>query len=165
MADARANGIVSGEVNSFADTALIDALKSVSADKAQFRPTPGIGNDNDPTLRGRDTHQVLEDHLRLRLEGRLEEDLQRNYAPDVVLLTVNSNSKGHHAIRMSAKRLAEQLPDADFEFVMKQVSGSFALLVWKARSPRQEAHSGADTFVIENGLIRLQTIHYHLTAE
>lgn len=48
------------------------------------------------------TEEVFEDHLRLRIENRLEEDLARNYAEDVVLLTVNSNACGHDAIRMSA---------------------------------------------------------------
>lgn len=34
---------------------------------------------------------VFEDHLRLRAAGDIEEDLRRNYAVDVVLLTANSN--------------------------------------------------------------------------
>ena len=71
------------------------------------------------TARG--THEVFEDHLRLRLENRLEDDLARNYAEDVILLTVNSNACGHDAIRMSARRLANQLPEPKFELVAKQV--------------------------------------------
>lgn len=39
----------------------------------------------------RRTHEVFDDHQRLLLEGRLEGDLARNYAEDVVLLTVNWN--------------------------------------------------------------------------
>lgn len=112
----------------------------------------------------RSTEDVFEDHLRLRLEGQLEDDLARNYAPDVVLLTVNSNACGHEAIRMSAARLAEQIPDAAFEFTARQVAGRFALLIWKATSPKQDAVEGSDSFVIEDGLIRLQTIHYRLTG-
>src|SRR5699024_5304623 len=104
----------------------------------------------------------FEDHLRLRLEGALEEDLRRNYSEDVVLLTVNSNARGYDAMRMSAERLARQLPDAEFEFTAKQVDGSYALLIWSASSPRFDAVEGADTFVIHEGKIVLHSIHYGL---
>jgi hypothetical protein len=113
----------------------------------------------------RSAEEVFQDHLRLRLENKLEEDLERNYAEDVVLLTVNSNARGHDAIRMSAGRLKEQLPDARFEFVSKQVNGRFALLIWRAISDRFDAMEGADSFAIEDGMIQLQTIHYRLERE
>ncbi|MDQ2705960.1 MAG: nuclear transport factor 2 family protein [Pseudomonadota bacterium] len=113
----------------------------------------------------RSTEEVFEDHLRLRVENQLEEDLARNYAEDVILLTVNSNACGHDAIRMSAARLADQLPEPRFEFIAEQVRDRFALLIWRATSDRFDAIVGADSFVIEGGLIRLQTIHYRLENE
>lgn len=113
-------------------------------------------------FRSRRAEEVFEDHLRLRLEGRLEEDITRNYARDVVLLTSNSNACGHDAIRISARRLAEQLPQAKFEIIEKQLNGRFALLIWRASSDHHDAVDGADSFVIEDGLIQLQTIHYRL---
>lgn len=109
--------------------------------------------------------EVFEDHLRLRLAGRLEEDLARNYASDMILLTSNSNASGHDAMRMSARRLEEQLPGAKFEVIKKQVRQRFALLIWRAISHRFDAIDGADSFVIEGGLIRLQTIHYRLLPQ
>jgi hypothetical protein len=105
---------------------------------------------------------VFEDHLRLRLEGKLEEDLRRNYSEDVLLLTVNSNARGHDAIRMSAERLSRQLPQARFHIAARQVNGPYALLIWSARSARFDAVEGADSFVIENGKIVFQSIHYGL---
>lgn len=72
--------------------------------------------------RHRSPEEVFEDHLRLRLEGNIEEDLRRNYSEDVVLLTVNSNAKGHDALRVSAARLSDQLPEAEFRVVAKQVA-------------------------------------------
>ncbi|MGB3643549.1 MAG: nuclear transport factor 2 family protein [Mesorhizobium sp.] len=112
----------------------------------------------------RPTRQVFEDHLEKRRRGLLEEDLAANYAEDVVLLTVNSNGVGHDAIRHSAARLDDQMPTPKFEFVAQQVNGRFALLIWRGYSSREGAIDGADTFVIENGLIRLQTIHYRLVS-
>lgn len=113
-------------------------------------------------LSTRSAQQVFEDHLRLRLQGRLEEDLARNYAADVILLTVNSNDCGHDALRNSARRLRDQLPGAKFELIKKQVRERYALLIWRASSERFDAADGADTFFIQDGLIRLQTIHYRL---
>ncbi|MFU0508029.1 nuclear transport factor 2 family protein, partial [Pseudaminobacter sp. NGMCC 1.201702] len=87
----------------------------------------------------RTPEEVFEDHLRLRLEGDLEEDLRRNYSEDVLLLTVNSNARGHDAIRTSAARLDRQLPDAQFNIAARQVDGPYALLIWSATSARFDA--------------------------
>lgn len=111
----------------------------------------------------RTTLEVFEDHLACRLEGRLEEDLRRNYAPDVVLLTSNSNRQGHDAIRTSAARLREQLPEGTFTFLSKQVRGDYALLLWRSQSARFEAIDGADSFHIREGKIVFQSIQYKLT--
>lgn len=110
----------------------------------------------------RSTEDVFEDHLRLRLDGDIEEDLRRNYAPDVILLTCNSNETGHDAIRKSSLRLNDQMPEARFEFLSRQTRGQFALLIWRGTSPHFQAIDGADTFVIENGKIVFQSIHYRL---
>ncbi len=112
----------------------------------------------------RTPEEVFEDHLRLRLEGKLEEDLRRNYSEDVLLLTVNSTARGHDAIRMSAERLNQQLPNARFNIAAKKVIGRYALLVWSAKSARFDAVEGADSFVIEKGKIVFQSIHYGLTT-
>ena len=110
----------------------------------------------------RSAEEVFEDHLRLRMAGGLEEDIRRNYAEDVVLLTVNSNARGHDAIRMSAQRLRDQLPDARYEFLAKQINGPWVLLIWRGWSSRFNATEGADSFDIRNGKIRFQSIHYRL---
>ena len=110
----------------------------------------------------RSAEEVFEDHLRLRMAGGLEEDIRRNYAEDVVLLTVNSNARGHDAIRMSAQRLRDQLPDARYEFLAKQINGPWVLLIWRGWSSRFNATEGVDSFDIRNGKIRFQSIHYRL---
>ena len=110
----------------------------------------------------RSTEEVFEDHLRLRLAGKLEEDLQRNYASDIVLLTCNSDRTGRAAMRVPAARLKEQLPDAEFTSLAKQVKDSYALLIGHATSDRFGAVEGADSFMIENGKIVFQSIHYKL---
>lgn len=110
----------------------------------------------------RSTREVLNDHLRLRREGGLEADLRRNYAADVILLTSNSILEGHDALRRSADRLHLQLPDARFQFKSLQTKGPYGLLVWEAVSDRLHVDCGADSFLVREGLIRMQTIHYRL---
>jgi hypothetical protein len=116
-------------------------------------------------MKVRTPEQVLDDHLERRVAGDLETDLRRNYAGDVILLTCNSEYVGHGGIRASAARLREQLPDVRYEFVAKKVHGPYALLVWRADSHRFQAIEGSDTFVIRDGKIKLQTIHYGLRPE
>jgi hypothetical protein len=93
-----------------------------------------------------------------------ETDLRRNYAEDVLLLCEVGVLQGHSAIRESAQRLGLQLPGATFEFTTREVSGEYAFLVWKARSDRFEVEDGADSFVIRDGKIVMQTIFYRLAA-
>lgn len=116
-------------------------------------------------LSGRSTTDVFEDHLRLRIAGQLEDDFRRNYADDVVLLTCNSIFRGHDGLRESARRLREQLPSARFHFTARQVADNYAFLVWTAHSDSYRVGCGADSFVICDGKIRMQTIHYDLVRQ
>ncbi|WP_162917054.1 nuclear transport factor 2 family protein [Dongia deserti] len=118
--------------------------------------------ENDRRLLQRSPAEVFEDHLRLREAGALEEDLHRNYADDVLLLTCNSIQRGHDGIRESARRLKAQLPNVHFHFTARQVADRYALLVWGASSNNYRVGCGVDTFVICDGKIRVQTIHYDL---
>lgn len=113
----------------------------------------------------RSTKEVLDRHLELRQKGDLETDLQENYSEEVVLLTDNSVVHGHDGLRYSADRLAVQLPESKFKYVSKSVEGEYALLVWKAHSNKKDVHDGADSFVIRDGKIIMQTIFYRLVTD
>lgn len=108
----------------------------------------------------RTTRQVIEDHQRLRVENDLEADLQRNYAPDVVVLSYEGISRGHEGVRKLAWILHTYLPDAHYEYRHVVVSDGFALLEWSGEGPDRLIHDGADSYVIENGKIVAQSIHY-----
>lgn len=110
----------------------------------------------------RSSRDVFEDHLQLRRRGDLDTDLEKNYAEGVVLLCETGVLVGRDAIRQSAARLGLQLPEAEFDFVVRQVEGNYAMLVWNARSSRFQVDHGVDSFVIQNGRIIAQTIFYRL---
>jgi hypothetical protein len=114
--------------------------------------------------RSRSAAAVFKDHLRLRQRGALEKDLSRNFSDEVVLLTACGVYRGHDGIRRLARLLQEQLPCATFEYRTKLVEGEVAFLEWAARCPKAEVRDGADSFLIRDGKIVAQTIHYTVQA-
>lgn len=108
----------------------------------------------------RTTHEVLEDHLRRRAEGRVEEDLAQDYADDVVLLCEHAPMVGREAVRESARRLKLQLPAGSFEYISRHVEGEYAFLRWSGKADGVRLENGADSFVIRDGLIVMQSIYY-----
>lgn len=115
-------------------------------------------------LSKRSTREVFEDHLRCREEERVEEDLRENYSPEVILMVESNILQGHDAIRHSAERLKLQLPNAKYEFKAKLVRDEYAFLIWRAWSDLYNIDDGADSFVIRDGKIIMQTIFYRLSS-
>ena len=109
----------------------------------------------------RSTREVLEDHLRCRMDGDVEGDIDRNYSPDVVMLTSKRAHEGHDAVREFHAILREHVPD-DYEIPLKLVKGPYAFIEWRAREPGRSVEDGADSFVVEDGKIVFQSIHYTL---
>lgn len=108
----------------------------------------------------RTTKEVLEDHLHCRKHGDIEGDLRRNFSKDVVLLTSRGKFYGHDHVRHLNKLLHEAVQTEKYEFPVKLIEGSYAFIEWRARQPGKSVEDGADSFVIEDGKIVMQTIHY-----
>lgn len=106
--------------------------------------------------------EVVDDHLRCRGAGDLEADLRRNYSRDVVVLSAEGVHLGHDGVRRTDEKLHRYLPDLDFDIVRRHVHEPYVLLEWSGRSGDRKAHDGADTFVIRDGLIIAQTIHFSI---
>ena len=119
-------------------------------------------NDGADLVSSRSAREVLDDHLRLRAEGDLAADLERNYAPHVVLLCEDGAFHGVAAVKHSADELGRQLPNARFTYPSVQVDGEFGFLRWAAESDRFRVPEGADSYVIRDGRIVMQSIYYRL---
>lgn len=104
--------------------------------------------------------EVFADHLELALQGRFEEDIARNYAPDCLVMTGNVTSSGHAALRALAERLEKELPSRNYRYTTTRCANDVAFLEWTAEDDHVQVDDGADTFVIRNGKIIAQTIHY-----
>jgi hypothetical protein len=111
-------------------------------------------------LRARSPEEVFDDHLRLAAEHRFREDITRNVAPDVVILERRGIFRGREGALELARLLEEELPDAPYVDTNRSVAGRFAFLEWTAEATHTRVRDGADSFVIENGWIVAQTIHY-----
>lgn len=121
--------------------------------------TPHV-DEKPPDGTGRTARQVLESHLTYRQAGDLEGDLATNYASDVILLSAEGVNHGHDGVRRLADILCSYLPEGAYRYEQILVEGQIGMLAWIGRAGRIEVHDGADSYVVRDGRIVAQTIHY-----
>lgn len=108
----------------------------------------------------RSAKEVLQDHLRESQDGSIVNDLRRNYAEHVVILTGRGIFRGHDGMRDLNRILTADLPNATFEYRTQLAEGEVAFLEWTALADGARVHDGADSYLIRRGKIVAQTIHY-----
>ncbi len=121
-------------------------------------------------LSRRSAREVLDDHLDIAntwadvpAEDALEEDLRRNVAEDIVVLINRGTFHGHQGVRELARMLAEELPEHKaFDYTYVSAEGRVGLLEWSYQDATVQVHDGVDSYLIEDGKIVGQTIHYTL---
>jgi hypothetical protein len=111
----------------------------------------------------RSAQERLDDHLITSLNGSVEDDLARNYAQEVVVVSNWRVNRGHDGVREMARLLRSQLPGCTFAYKARLIEDGIGLLEWTAQSPRGSVSDGVDSYVVRDGLIQAQTIHYTLT--
>jgi hypothetical protein len=119
-------------------------------------------------LSRRTAREVLNDHLNIAndwvgesFEGLLEEDLRRNVAGDILVLINRGVFRGHAGVRQLAWMLAGELPEhRAFEYTHVAAEGRIALLEWIYEDSKVRVRDGVDSYLIEDGKIVGQTIHY-----
>ena len=121
-------------------------------------------------LSRRSAREVLDDHLNLAnawvdvpLEQVLAEDLRRNVSENIVILINRGTFHGYEGVRDLARMLAEELPEhAAFEYTYVAAEGRVGLLEWTYEDATVRVRDGVDSYIIDNGKIVGQTIHYTL---
>jgi hypothetical protein len=108
----------------------------------------------------RTTTEVFHSHLYYRLQGDLDGDIKENYAPNVVIISSGGSYHGHQGAKDSARHLADSIGDSTFTYRHTIVEENYAFLEWTASSGDTKVCDGADSFIINNGKIIQQTIHY-----
>ena len=120
-------------------------------------------------LSTRTAKEVLDDHLILTerfgaeetWQRIVEEDIRRNVSEDIVILINRGTFRGHEGVRELARMLGEELPEhRAFEYTYRTVEGRVAFLEWAYEDANVRVRDGADSYLIEEGKIVAQTIHY-----
>ncbi|WP_324720996.1 nuclear transport factor 2 family protein [Salinimicrobium sp. HB62] len=111
-------------------------------------------------LENRSAREVFEDHLELAQKGELETDLERNYSGESVLLTNYGVFHGREGMKEAAKLLKDQLPGGNYNYELKLCHDEMCFLHWTGKSDVSVIPDGADSYLIKNGKIMVQTIYY-----
>ena len=120
-------------------------------------------------LSSRTAQEVLDDHLNVTehfgaeedWRSIVEEDIRRNVSENVVILINRGTFRGHEGVRRLAQMLGEELPEQrSFEYTYRAVEGRMAFLEWAYEDDNVRVRDGADSYLIEDGEIVAQTIHY-----
>ncbi len=106
---------------------------------------------------------MLDDHLAMSLNGSVGDDIARNYAVDVAVVSNWAVEQGHDGVRKMAALLPSQLPKCTYAYKLRQVSAAIGMLQWTGHSPSGSVRDGVDSYVIRDGRIVAQTIFYTLT--
>jgi hypothetical protein len=104
----------------------------------------------------RSTEEVFQDHVRAVNSGDMQAILA-DYADNAQVLTAQGALQGRAGVETFFAQAFSLLPGAQIA-VKQTVAGENSLLVWwEADSSAGRIEDGIDTFVIEDGLITLQT--------
>ena len=104
----------------------------------------------------RSVEEVFRDHVDSVNSGDMQAILA-DYADDAQVLTAQGALKGKVGVESFFTQAFSLLPGAQIA-VKQTVAGEHSLLVWwGADSSAGRIEDGVDTFVIEDGLIKLQT--------
>ena len=104
---------------------------------------------------------MLDRHLWQSRYGTVDADFAENYHDDVVILSRWGADRDHDGMRRFVDKLRRELPDMTFDYDGILVDGDFGLLEWRGRgSDRTCVCDGADSYLVHDGRITAQSIHY-----
>lgn len=104
---------------------------------------------------------ILNEHLELSRSGD-EDDFLRSYREDSFIIMPDGVHRGLGRVRDCYRQLKQQLPNARYTYEVVIVEEDVGFLRWSADSDTHTVADGADSYLIRNGYIRAQTIHYTL---
>ena len=89
----------------------------------------------------RSTQDVFDSHLTLRRQGKTEEDIERNYAEDIVVLSGSGINQGLEGIRTTATILEKYMPGGSWEYPVRLVDGDYAYFVHSYYADPDDEHA------------------------
>ena len=110
----------------------------------------------------RTPQEAFAHHGKVLVAGDLD-GIVSDYSDDAIIITPDGVLRGKEGVRQSFEKLLGDLPSAEWELLSTNFADDILLLEWKATSEKTKAEDGIDTFVFQDGLIRVQTLRYTLT--
>jgi len=114
----------------------------------------------------RTTEEVLAHHLSSFGAGNLEEVLA-DYGAESLMITQQGTMKGPGEMKPMFEGLIAEFskPGASFTLQTQAVEGDVAFLVWNAETADNVYEVAADTMVIRDGMIAVQTFAGKITPK
>jgi ketosteroid isomerase-like protein len=109
----------------------------------------------------RSAEEVYRHHAAALLDRDLDA-IVSDYAEDAVLITGDGVLRGRAGVRQAFMKVLHDLPDAKWDVRTRIVEGQVLYLEWTVTAPGTRADDGVETFLVRDGEIVLQTIHYTL---
>ena len=107
----------------------------------------------------RSARQVFDDHWDAILSGDMDRILA-DYAPDAVFVQPGAVARGHARIQAVFEGIGENVGEMAFSQDSVSVGDSMVLLEWSGQGAGGRSAGGVDSFYIEDGFIRYQTLSY-----
>ena len=110
--------------------------------------------------------EVVDHHFKAFLKNDVGE-IMKDYVEESEIWTSEGRIQGLDAIASFFAYAFTVLPSPGTQFGIKQklVKNNWVYLAWNADSPVISIPTGADTFVVEDGKIMLQTVAMHLMSK
>jgi ketosteroid isomerase-like protein len=89
------------------------------------------------------------------------EDIVSDYADDAILIVQKQVYRGKDGARQVFTQLLSDVPQADWDLATVFVD-DLLYLEWKATGGGRKVEDGIDTFIFSDGMIRVQTVVYHV---
>lgn len=105
----------------------------------------------------RSTTEVL-DHHRERFADRDLDAVLADYSADAVFFGPEGALRGPNAIKPVFERMFTEFsePGTSVALTQRLIEGEYAYIVWTAETADNSYELASDTFVVQNGSIRLQ---------
>jgi uncharacterized protein (TIGR02246 family) len=109
----------------------------------------------------RPAEEVFRHHARALIAGDLDE-IVSDYADDALFITGTGARRGKDGVREAFAAIFEDLPTPQWYVHTRILEGDVLFLEWSATATAAGARAddGVETFLVRDGEIVLQTMHY-----
>ena len=109
----------------------------------------------------RTPQQIFQHHAEALGAGDLD-GIMADYSDDAFFMTPAGVLRGKAGIRQAFTKLLSDVPRAKWNLKTQLYEKDILLLEWTADSANTKIDDGIDTFVFQDGFIRVQTVRYTL---